>query len=346
MRDDPITVLIADDSKLVRRVIRTHLQTDTRIKVVGEATNGREAVDLAVAHTPRVITMDLDMPEMGGIQAIEQIMASAPTRILVVTDLPKYAGADGTFECISRGALEVVLKPSAMGGGVSLIDRIVELSTVPVVPHFSARAAARRRRRQASTLIGAPSVVVVGSSTGGPGALARMLERLDTINFPLVVVQHLSEPFVEAFVEWLRTRTKLPVEEGTGGTLRPGTVYVVARGAHMRVTSRNHDLFLAESSEPARSGHIPAIDVLFESAAEASGPRAVGVLLTGMGRDGANGLLKIRQAGGHTIAQDEESCAVYGMPKAAVELGAVGSQLEPAEIANELDKISRGAQES
>ncbi|MBI2373158.1 MAG: chemotaxis-specific protein-glutamate methyltransferase CheB [Deltaproteobacteria bacterium] len=334
-----ISVLIVDDSGLVRRALRSMLESDPSIRVVGEAANGREAIERATRLRPTIVTMDLEMPDMNGLEAIEQIMSVAPTRILVVTGLPRYAGLDATFESISRGALELVPKPSAPSSGEELVRHVRALADVPVMPRFRVRAKERRARLRSGLVSVSPKVVVMGASTGGPSSLTRVFEHFaGPLRVPIVVVQHISKEFAASFVDWLATRTALPVTEARPGVLHNG-IHVGVRGAHVRVRSDGSAVRADFSPEPPRGGHMPSIDVLFESAADSFGAAAIGVLLTGMGNDGASGLLRIRTAEGMTIAQDEHSSVVYGMPRVAVELGAVRLEAQPSEIGAELTRL-------
>ncbi len=287
--------------------------------------------------------MDLDMPEGNGLYAIEQIMALEPTRILVVTSVPRYGGADATFEALSRGALDLIQKPTAWPGTTAeqedLLVLAERLASVPVIPHVAAltnrRIKEHVRRESVTSFAQAVSLIVVGSSTGGPSAIVSILGELpDDFPVAVVVLQHLADVFAADFIKWLDSKVRLSVREALPGSLlQPGTVHVAIRGSDLSVSSRGR--FEACSDSP-RCRHRPSIDVLFKSAARSYGSSAMGVLLTGMGRDGAEGLKAIRQAGGITLAQDEASCVVFGMPKAAIEIGAVQRILSTREIAQAL----------
>ena len=347
-RAGPITVLIVDDSALVRHALRTIFQEDAAFAVVGEADTGRAAQRLALQLRPQLITMDLDMPDGDGLEAIAQIMARAPTRILVVTGLPRFRGADATFAALARGALDLVPKMTAWPGTTAERHDILRLARrlaeVPVLPHVNALRDERQGARAQATPAQAPasgptaSLIAIGASVGGPRTLAAILAELPAgFPLPIVVVQHLSPTFAELFVEWLAGQTRLRVLEAAPGVRpEPGTVYLGLRGPHLVLSPQGT---LATSPEAARQAHCPAVDVLFESVARTCGPRALGVLLTGMGRDGAIGLLAIRQAGGTTLAEDEGSCVVYGMPRAAVELGAVQHLQSLAELTRTLATV-------
>jgi two-component system, chemotaxis family, protein-glutamate methylesterase/glutaminase len=335
-----ITVLIVDDSSMVRALIRRQLEREPDISVVGEAIDGRDAIELACRLRPQVITMDLEMPALHGLDAIEQIMALAPTRILVVTAKPSHRQRQATFEALARGALDLILKPPSWRDPdpeLSLARRIRELATIPVVPHVRALRDQRRAARDTGPK-SATSLVVVGASTGGPRVVKSLLAELPaSFAAPILVLQHLADPFGDGFVEWLAEGASLEVREAKErSTLRAGCVDVVVRGPHVVVDARGK---LSLFDGPPREGHRPSIDVMFESVAKSYGAQAIGVLLTGMGRDGAEGLGAIHRAGGVTLAQDEASCVVFGMPRAAIEMNAVRHIVSAQDLPLMLKKI-------
>lgn len=364
-----VTVLVVDDSPLVRRALTSLFRADPGFAVVGEAANGKEAVAQALRLSPSLITMDLDMPEMDGLAAIEEIMARAPTPILVITSHPSYRGRDARLEARARGALEILPKPAAWPCDVGAQDRLRRLarmlSTVPVVPHVAdsqrkrraAREAARgdvrgdvRRLGTGSDGLGPDAatevrreigLVAIGASTGGPGVLKELVEALPAdFSAPIVIVQHLAEVPGREFARWLGRGARLAVHEAVAGErLEPGAAYVALRDVHVTVTPRGR---LATHDEPPREGNRPSIDVLFESVARSYGGAAAGVLLTGMGRDGARGLLKLREAGGVTLAQDEATSAVFGMPRVARALGAAQLIVSRHDLADVLVHLVSG----
>jgi two-component system chemotaxis response regulator CheB len=336
-----IRVLIVDDSLLVRRALRLLLE-DAGCVVVGECATGDEAATQVGLLRPDVVTLDLDMPRGDGLAAIERIMAERPTPILVVTGAPRFRGLDAHFEALTRGAIELVAKPGNAAEGARLVELVRIAATIPVVPHV--RGTARRRRRTPSS---APpprpladvraAVVVIGASTGGPGTLRTALGGVGNRHpTPIVVVQHMAEDFADGFVRWLGGQIELPVVEAVPGQrMRAGCVHVAVRGPHVELRA---DGVIATSDAPP-TPHRPSCDALFASAAASFGARALGVLLTGMGDDGAEGLAAIAAAGGLTIAQDEETSAVFGMPRAAIERGA-------ARLVLPLDRIPRAIGEA
>lgn len=317
------TVLIVDDSPIFVEALRQVLESDPRLSVAGHASDGAEAVAAVERLRPDVVTMDLHMPTLGGIDAIAEIMSVRPTPILVMTGDPRAEERGLCFDAFSHGALDLVPKPSMSDDSAraALCDRIHLLSTVSVVP--------RRRKRSAPVgsvvaprFSGAsPEVLGIVASTGGPRALSRLLSSLPAdMPFGIVIVQHLFRGFTEHLVSWLRVASKLSVRMAEhDAVVDPGTVWLAPDDRHVRVLSGRR---LEVDDGPPITGHRPSGDALLSSIAENLGPRGMGVVLTGMGRDGAEGLLKLKQTGAMTFAQDAASSAVDGMPKAARDLDA------------------------
>lgn len=371
---DPIRVVIVDDSVLVCRLLTKILERDPAIRVVGTAHNGQDAIRMVCELRPNVVTMDVQMPGMDGLETTEHLMAFCPTPILVVSATLQGREVDITFKMLGAGALEVVEKPSASDmtslerSGNDLIRRIKVLSRVKVVTHL------RGRRRPASPQESAKPValpelhtqvaasvhtsgrgilphslppekpsriplVVIGASTGGPRIVHRILSDLPAdVPAAFIVVQHIAEGFSEGMTDWLQASCKLPVFQAREGhRLQMGEVVIVP--------DQHNLIFTAEGKVRLTQSPIllqqPSVDITMQSAAEIFDHLAVGVLLTGMGRDGAHGMLAIRRHRGYTIAQDEGSCAIYGMPRAAVQLNAVRETLTPAQIGPRLVTLTR-----
>ena len=328
-----INVLIVDDSAIIRQQLRLILQSDDALRVVGEARNGEEAVALTKRLQPDVITMDLQMPKMDGLDAIRHIMAECPTPIVVVTGVVPDRDAELLEQAAKSGALVTIYKNSAVGGQRALPEQLIKqvksMSGVRVIKRplprqsplpnthtpvsMPARPAAKRR--------GKVRVLAIGSSTGGPAALYKILGRLPAnLNVPVVIVQHISFGFVDGLAGWLNGGSQLQVKVAEHGErLQPGTVLVAPDNHHLLVDSFGRVRLQAAA---VVDGHCPSATVLFNSVAQAYGSLAVGVILTGMGRDGADGLKAMRDMGAVTIAQDEASCVVFGMPKEAIALDA------------------------
>jgi two-component system, chemotaxis family, protein-glutamate methylesterase/glutaminase len=339
-----IRVLVVDDSPLFIDALTVVLEADGDIEVVGSGANGREAVDRVRELSPSLVAMDVQMPLMDGLEAVEQIMASQPTPILLLTGNPSLRGERAVFEALSRGALDLVAK-DVLGGGEPkrawLRDHVRLLASVPVVYR-------RRPVRTRPIIAGfAPARrgggVGLVASTGGPPVVADILSRLPPdFPLPILIVQHLAAGFAPHLVSWLQSTARLEVRIAEQGvTLAGGTVYVAPDGAHLTV-GPGHRIGLDGADQPGES-HRPSGSLLLSSMARAWGRRAIGVVLTGMGADGAAGLFAIRRAGGLTIAQNQTTSTVFGMPRAARDLGAAEHLLDPPRIAEALCRAAHPA---
>lgn len=337
-----VRVLIVDDSPVAREVLKNVLESDAGIRVVGMAATGHEAVELTERLRPDLVTMDLIMPGMDGMEATHHIMARYPTPILF---LSAFIGLEGSYsrgDVLAAGALDVVEKPPAMPdprwqtAAGSLVNKVKSLAQVTVVTHMHPAG----RRPSSAAQRAASHVVAIGASTGGPKVLDDLLSSLPAGYRPaIVVVQHMADGFLPAMVESLRQRCALTIKVAkTGDRLEPGHVLFAPPSAHLTVFTDGR--VRIEDSEPVR-GFRPSIDVTFTSLARSWGSRASGMLLTGMGNDGAAGLLAIRQAGGTTLVQDEASCVVFGMPRAAIELGGAQHVLPPPGLRRHLLTLHR-----
>jgi two-component system chemotaxis response regulator CheB len=338
-----IRVVVVDDSEVCRATLRTILESERDIRVVGEASDGSQALRVIQRERPHLVTMDLQMPGASGFDVIEEIMAKNPVPILVVTGQSRRSGA-AAFEAIRRGALQLAEKPLP-GKSASAADLRAEvrlLSKVPVVWHVAGARSKPRLRRSTLPVPSAatrtlPLVVGIAASAGGPGAIATVLGQVP-LPFAscIVLVQHLPKGFTASFVDFLKSRTKLKVKVVTDEAPRePGVVLVAPDDRHLVLADRHH---LRAVELPPVDGFRPSATVLFRSLADQLGPSAVGVVLSGMGTDGAEGLLRMRKRGSLTIAQDEASSAVYGMPRAAVEAGAAELVLPLERIAFSLSR--------
>ncbi|MDF1543087.1 MAG: chemotaxis-specific protein-glutamate methyltransferase CheB [Anaerosomatales bacterium] len=348
MTQRTIRVVVADDSALAREMLVQILASDPQIEVAGVATDGQEAVELVASERPDLVTMDIHMPRMDGLAAIEHIMAYTPVPILVVSSSVYGQGVGRAFDALEAGALEVMRKPEPRDWAdlqeiaADLIRRVKLLSRVPVITHLRGRRGARsasvERADSAGTTAIPPEVVAIGSSTGGPSALLSVLGRLPAdYPLPILVAQHIADGFVPGLVAWLDAGCQMRVVvAGAGMTVLPGVAYFAPTGANLTLERRR--LCLHEPEEGQL--HVPSADTLLESVAHSCGPAAIGVILTGMGADGARGLKLMRDAGATTIAQDEETSTVFGMPKAAVEREAVSLVLPVHEIPAELERLA------
>lgn len=322
-----IKVLVVDDSPVIQEMISRILNKAPDIEVIGLAANGKEAITQTKALKPNIITMDIRMPIMDGYRATARIMAYYPTPILIVAASLDELGLDAVFRALSVGALDVIEKPalkegwSDMGGFTQeLITKVKLLSKVKVISHPLGRIQQEREPQSAPT--GRDfSIVAIASSTGGPGALSKILSKLrEDFSAGIVIAQHLSEGFIEGLANWLDREARIKVKEAEDGeTVKPGVALISPTSHHMKIEPGGR-IKLIDSSEML--GIKPSGDILLSSVAGTYGPKAIGIILTGMGSDGAQGLKEIQEKGGLTIAQDELSCVVFGMPKVAIEIGA------------------------
>lgn len=329
-----VRVVVAEDSVTARHLLVTLLSDDPAIEVVGQAANGLEALDLTRRLRPSVVVMDIRMPVMDGFEATKRIMIEAPTPVVIVTAAAN-AEVELGLRAVQLGALTLLPKPTAPGDPAfpAQAARLVSL-----VKAFSDIKVVRRRRDtdvtgppgRAAAADGTVEIVAVAASTGGPAALYRLLERLPRTNAtPFLVVQHISEGFTAGLVSWLSSGTPLPVKVAEHGeSLAAGTIYVAAEQRHLEVTDQGT---VALSNEPAVGGFRPSATVLFRSVAASYGPAAAVVVLTGMGRDGLDGVVAVREAGGRVLAQDEATSVVFGMPGVVVAEG-LADVVGPVEV--------------
>ena len=345
-RPPEIRVLIVDDSAVTREVLKTLLNSDPQIRVVGQASTGAEAVELTAALRPDLVTMDLMMPGMDGMEATRRIMARHPTPVLFLSSYFDKEGSYTRADAIAAGALDVLEKPALIpdwrwqNSAGKLVAKVKSLAKVPVVPHIhGARKLLAQEEAQLQTFVGpAADVVAIGASSGGPRVIEALLSSLpSTYALGVVVVQHMTDGFTASMLRWFQERCPLSIKVAEDGdAIVPRRVLFTPETFHLVVAvgGRVH----LSSADPV-NGHRPSIDVTFQSIAKVYGARSAGVLLTGMGSDGANGLLAIRRAGGVTIAQDEQSSPIFAMPRAAIELGAVQQVLPPAGIIRSLNAL-------
>jgi two-component system chemotaxis response regulator CheB len=325
-----IRVVVVDDSPTSRQVLVAILRADDEIEVVGQAADGFAAVEMVKRIHPDIVTMDVHMPKLDGFAATKRIMVEAPTPILITTSVDPR-GLSVSLEAVRAGALAVHAKPENPRNPAfdeearELVRQVKAMSQVKVVRHYERAPVPNRDAATppltAVALHDVPAeIVAIAASTGGPAAIHRMLTDLPAdFPLPILVVQHISRGFIPGFAGWLDKASPMRVKAAQDGeVLRPGTVYVAVDDHHLCVTpARTIHL----STAPAVGGFRPSGTVLFESVAAVFGSRAVAVILTGMGRDGVDGLRAIRRAGGRTVAESEATAAVYGMPAAAVSAG-------------------------
>ena len=345
-----IKVLLVDDNQPTRLLWERIIHGARDMQVVGQASNGRDAVRMVAELHPDVVLMDVMMPIMNGLDATREIMSVNPTPIIVTSANFTSLECSIAFEAINAGAVSVIKKPG-MTQTLSPEDSIKEfvstlraMSGVRVIRHRRADALAVSAVPVALAVEpfdvdAKPEIVAIAVSTGGPQTLAQILSNVaPTFRLPIVVVQHIAADFVASLVSWLNTVSRLPVCEARAGeTPLAGTVYIAPGGSHLQLTS---DHRFAATDVPANVAHIPSGDVLLASVAQQYGAHAIGIVLTGMGSDGARGLRAMRDAQAMTIAQDEASSIIFGMPQEAIALGAARLTLPPPAISEYLQQYA------
>jgi two-component system chemotaxis response regulator CheB len=347
-----VAVMVVDDSPICRQLICDALAKDPDLEVVATCENGLEAVKRAAELKPSVITMDVDMPVMDGLQAVERIMAESPTPILMLTADPRHQAPELTCKALEAGALALQVKPALDAGpdAWNLAREVKLLSSVKVIRHL--RGMSKRPAARPAPAVSPPAehaafqsspigIVAIASSTGGPQVIHKLLSELPgDFPVPVVIVQHINAAFADSLAGWLAAHSKLKVRVAKeGDALVPGEVLIAPPGQHTRVQSRGR---LSVSPGEPRDGHMPSATLLLESAAKIYGRRAVGMILTGMGTDGADGIVAIKQAGGKTVAQNQESCVVFGMPGAAIAKKGVDQVVHGDELSQALLRLARG----
>jgi two-component system chemotaxis response regulator CheB len=339
-----IQVLIADDSMLTRMVLRDLLAKDPEIRVIAEVGDGRQAVAETTRLRPDLVIMDVLMPVMDGLEAVIEIMASCPTPILVLSANVDPTDSRSAFSAIQHGALDVMEKPQGVVTeafeeiAARLVEKVKFLARVKVIHHF-------RRRRPALATITAPTggprdILAIGASTGGPKAVMRLMKELPRgSKARVLIVQHIARGFAPGFAEWLDRESSFRVRLARDGDpLEAGVALVAPNNVHMEV----HGERVCMVDTPPVNCCRPSVDVLYRSlAGGALAPSVVAVLLTGMGRDGADGMAALKSRGSYTIAQDESTSAVFGMPKAAIALGVVDQTLPLPDIPAALAQLLR-----
>lgn len=345
-------VLIVDDSALFRKILGQVLSRDPEIEIVGTAEDPYDAREKIKALNPDVITLDIEMPNMDGLSFLDKIMRLRPMPVVMVSTLTQH-GAEAALKALEMGAVDYHPKPTA--GVMDRLEAEAEELCAKVKGAAKAKAgyghalpakpkATPKRVRPAGYRPGA-WLLAIGSSTGGVEALHQIIPNLPEDCPPTVITQHMPATFTDTFAKRLNQVSAATVAEARDGdVLEPGRVFVAPGGDyHLEVHRDGTRLVCRLIEGPLTSGHRPSVDVLFTSVAHVAAPKAIGVILTGMGRDGASGLKLIRDAGGRTIGQNEESCVVYGMPRVAHELGGVEVQLGLGRIADKILELCNAA---
>jgi len=347
MMADYITGLVVDDSAFMRTALSRMISSDKDLGVIGTATNGREALEKIELLQPDVITLDLEMPGMDGLSVLRELQHRGQRPVVVISSLAQE-GADATFEALSLGAFDYIPK----------LQSYASLSIVNIRDELSAkiRAAAEWGRSQGESRVQClsaaslrpvatpmPEIVAIGCSTGGPRALQTILPLLPPdLPVPVLIVQHMPVGFTGPFAKRLNSLCRLEIREGGNrDPIQPGVVLIAPAGWHMLVERHSRRPQIVLSHEPTNGCHRPSVDVMMLSVCERYGARCMGVILTGMGNDGAEGMRAIYNAGGLTLGQDESSCTVYGMPRASAEMGVLRQILPLSAIPQAIASVCR-----
>lgn len=343
----PVRVIVVDDSRLMRRMLTSSLEAEGTIKVVAEAADATEARELIRTHDPQVITLDVEMPGMNGLEFLRRLMDLRPMPVVMVSTLTAH-GADISLGAMHLGAVDAILKPAGRSALAPFAHRLRQMVLTASEARVRRGSAAGARGTLPRLLdrppTGRTALVAMGASTGGVSATTQVLSGLPIDGPPVVIAQHMPAAFTARFAARLDKMLPLHVAEARGGeTLVPGMVLVAPGDRHLCVRARGTSLVAELEDSGPISGHRPSVDVMFNSVVTAVGPGAIGVLLTGMGRDGAAGLHAMRAAGAWCIGQSEDSCVVYGMPRAARALGSSHEELAPEAIAARIRALVQAA---
>jgi two-component system, chemotaxis family, protein-glutamate methylesterase/glutaminase len=342
-----LRILVVEDSLTIRKHIVEVLSAEPGLEVVGEASDGKTAIELCERLRPNVVTMDMMLPVMTGVAATEWIMAYCPTPILIVSASTNRGELFKTYDALAAGAVDVLDKPV---GGESdddwerrLVDAVRMAARIPVITHLRGRLVQVNASSPGPSVAGERRLVAIGASTGGPAALLTILRGLPSdFALPILVVLHISEPFGKAMAEWLDDQLAIPVRYAKHGEPlpSPGTACVLMAPPEVHLVVAGGRLTLSDA--PPLHSCRPSVDVLFESLARELGRHTIACLLTGMGKDGARGLLSLRHAGALTVAQDQATSVVFGMPGEAVKLGAATHVLALPDIAGTVVRAADG----
>jgi two-component system chemotaxis response regulator CheB len=337
----PIRVLVADDSALMRDMISGMLSSDPEIEVVGAVPDPIIAREKIKQLNPDVLTLDIEMPRMDGITFLEKLMALRPMPVVMISSLTQE-GADATLRALEIGAVDFVAKPAInlqsglLAKQTEIVAKVKAAARAHVrtwAPHAAEVAVLKRPPGYSST----EKVILIGASTGGVEALNHLILQMPPDSPAILITQHMPEQFTASFARRLDSVASIRVSEARDGERAlPGHAYIAPGDRHLRLSRSGANYTCNVKGTDRVSGHCPSVDVLFHSAAESAGKNAIGVILTGMGKDGADGLLAMRRSGARTLGQDEASCVVYGMPKVAHEIGATEAELPLTRIAQEI----------
>lgn len=344
-----IKVLVVDDSALIRQILSEIIKSEPDMALVGAAPDAFVAKKLVLEKSPDVITLDIEMPKVDGLRFLEVLMNARPTPVVMISTLTEK-GADATLRSLELGAIDFVAKPKiGVAQGMAeyhelIVDKIRTAARSKVKKASPAKAASVNKVSYSGT----EKLIAIGASTGGTEAIKEVLRTFPANAPATVITQHMPAGFTSTYARRLDSVCQMQVKEAKGGErLLPGQAYLAPGDKHMEIERSGADYRIRLSDGPRVSGHKPSVDVLFNSMCKSAGNNAIGVLLTGMGSDGANGLLEMRNAGSETFCQNEDSCIVFGMPKVAIEKGAAKKILALDEmgkaILNTVEKMSAGS---
>lgn len=337
-----IKVLVVDDSLTVQELMKHILTSDKDIEVIGSVNNGIEALKFLETMKPDVITMDINMPYMNGFEATQRIMETNPVPIIMITSLFDSTDIERTFQAIQAGAVSVIEKPvSVRNQGYkqmcnNIIDKVKLMSEIKVVKRKFHTGKELKKSSEIKKIVNSEycdkKVIAIGVSTGGPPILKKIISSLTTsISVPILIVQHITPGFINGLVDWLRLDTKIPIHIAFNGqSILPGNIYFAPDDEHMEI---QHNGKISLNKQEKINGLRPTVSHLFNSVSNAYGKNSIGILLSGMGRDGVEELKLLKEKGAITIAQDKESSVVYGMPGEAVKINAAKYILSPEKIA-------------
>lgn len=354
MSNSKIKVLVVDDSAFMRRVISDMLNSDEAIEVIDTARNGKEGFEKVIAQNPDIITLDIEMPVMDGLTALSEIMKARPASKVIMLSSLTFEGAEATIKALEFGAMDFVPKPSASilnfkaedikDGLIKKIHQLAHTKYLyaprPKVPAEGGIKKADIKPEESSGKL--KYIIAIGTSTGGPRALQDVIPLFPPdIPAAIMIVQHMPPGFTKSLAARLHNLSNIHVKEAEeGDVLRPGWAYLAPGDFHMIIKKAGFDDYrISINQDPAVTGHRPSVNVMMNSVAECGLKNVIAVMMTGMGSDGSDGILKIRQNGGRTIAQDESTCVVYGMPKSAVNNGAIESIVPLQNITKEIIKL-------
>ncbi len=328
-----ISVIVVDDSALIRSLFSEMLSQAPDIEVIATAVDPYDAREKIKQLSPDVITLDIEMPKMDGLSFLEKIMTLRPMPVVMASTLTQK-GADETIRALEIGAVDYISKPQGSQTRSNLIplqEELIDKVRAAAGVNLTGRTKARAEQETPRVIDFAGSsshIFAFGSSTGGVEALRDVFVTLPANCPPIVMTQHMPKTFTTSFAARLDGLSQVTVSEAIqGARLKPGHAYLAPGDQHLKIRRVGGDYYCNLEKSPPVSGHCPSVDVLFQSVAEAAGAHAVGVIFTGMGKDGAQGLLRMRNAGAYTVGQNQASCVVYGMPRAAMEVGAVQKEL-------------------